>query len=107
MAGKRIADFDRYYASHGFVPLADEPLTPRDLALVEGLEKSVLFVLKPGDAHYDFYKKMHQDRGIEIPADGVLCSHGMIQEENGLWSSKNLGGGSFGEPVRVYVRDRS
>ncbi|MDQ7825174.1 MAG: M14 family zinc carboxypeptidase [Candidatus Eremiobacteraeota bacterium] len=108
-----VERFDEFYGAHGF-----KPLDTLDYSLREGIEKVVLYGFTPSDG-----KDYEIRRGAWGPDyanyQGPLCYHAVIQDEDGLFSSKmgiheririadpgDLGGGLYGNPVRVYARPR-
>lgn len=111
--GPSMADFDKLYAEHGFVPLEEI-----DFSNQPELEKAVLFGLKPGDRDYEAARLGLEAEGRTFDAS-LICTHAIRQQLDGSYSSKNgqlarikvldpkdLGGGFYGEPVRVYARRR-
>ncbi len=111
--GAGLADFDRLYARHGYVPLDG-----LDFSLQPELEKVVLFAIQPGDPGYATYRAgLEQDKLTHMPS--LICTHAILQQPDGSFTSKNgalerikvldpaeLGGGDYGEPIRVYARKR-
>lgn len=108
-----IDEYDRFYAGHGF-----KPLDTLDFSNQEGMEKVVLYGLTPSDG--DRYRMVKDAQGEEgARYSGPLCFHAVIQEKDGTYTSKmgaheqikiqspdDLGGGIYGNPVRVYIRER-
>jgi len=108
-----VNEYDKFYARNGFTPM--ESL---DYSLLDGMEKVVLYGFTPSDgAAYDKIRNAND----ELPPDyrDPLCYHAIVQEKDGTWSSKmgaherirvldpdELGGGLYGNPVRVYIRKR-
>jgi hypothetical protein len=93
--GKRVADFDKLYASHGYrrIRKLDYRFNPR-------LDKVVL------------YAKRDKNGQLE-------CTHASRQLTDGTWTSKlgagplvrhatpeSVGGPSYGHPIAVYVKIR-
>ncbi len=111
--GPALADFDQLYARHGYVPLDG-----LDYSLQPELEKVVLFAIQPGQPGYATYRQgLEEDKLALLP--GLICTHAILQQPDGSFTSKNgalerikvlepneLGGGDYGEPVRVYARKR-
>lgn len=107
-------EYDKFYAKHGF-----KPLDFLDYSLQEGIEKVVLYGFKPSDGQpYDKIRNALASEG-ENYEKVPLCFHAVVQEKDGTFSSKmgaherirvlnpdDLGGGLYGNPVRVYVRAR-
>lgn len=96
--GTRVEDFDALYGKSGY-----QALDTLDLSHDPKLEKVVIYGLPPRS----------EGGPIEV-------THGALQDEAGRWTSKigtqplirhqsveDLAGGSYGEPVRVYVRPRA
>lgn len=111
--GPSVADFDKLYGDRGFVPVDG-----LDYALQPEIEKVVLFGLKPGDRDYEVARLglVAEGRAFE-PA--MICTHAIRQRPDGSYYSKNgglekikilnpsdLGGGFYGEPIKVYARKR-
>ncbi len=105
--------YDKFYEKYGF-----KPLDNLDYSLQDGYEKVVLYGFKPSDGEAYTMRKNAND---ELPPGykDPLCYHAIVQEKDGTWSSKmgkderirvldpdELGGGLYGNPVRVYVRKR-
>jgi hypothetical protein len=112
--GPLIEDFDKLYAEHGFVPLDG-----LDYTLQPEVEKAVLFAQSPGDRDYEPARLALEAEGKPVTPGTVICTHAIRQETDGSYSSKNgalarikvldprdLGGGLYGEPIRVYARKR-
>ncbi|MCE7874295.1 hypothetical protein DYH09_28530 [bacterium CPR1] len=111
--GPAVSDFDELYARHGYVPIVG-----LDFSLQPELEKVVLFAIQPQDAGYATYRAgLTQDKLALMP--GLICTHAILQQPDGSFTSKNgalerikvldpteLGGGDYGEPIRVYARKR-
>jgi hypothetical protein len=119
--------FDEMYADQGFVPLAKGEITEADLAPIDGFEKVVLFGAAEGTPAAGAFRfgewsqldREYTDRGLAIPEPRTMMTHAIIQEPDGSWHTKMggnamlrihdpnlLSGGSYGEPVAVYVRPR-
>ena len=90
--GEKLSDFDALYSKAGFTPLAS-----MDATLDPSLEKVVVYGIKKGN--------------------DVTVTHGARQDASGAWTSKlgtqplirhqtleALNGPSYGEPVRIYVK---
>jgi|GEM_PF-5207841 len=106
-----VGEYDSFYAQHGF-----KPLDTMDFSLQNGAEKVVLYGLTPSDGErYKIVKDAQGEEGAQY--NGPLCFHAIIQERDGTYTSKmgaheqikvqspdDLGGGLYGNPVRVYVR---
>lgn len=113
--GPRVEDFDKLYAEHGFVPLDG-----LDYSLQPEVEKAVLYAQSPGDRDYEPARLALEAEGRPVPPGTAICTHAIRQETDGSYSSKNghlarikvldprdLGGGFYGEPIRVYARRRA
>lgn len=96
--GTRVEDFDALYGKSGY-----QALDTLDLRHDPKLEKVVIYGLTP----------RNEGGPIEV-------THGALQDEEGGWTSKigtqplirhrsaeDLAGGSYGQPIRVYVRPRA
>jgi hypothetical protein len=135
--GPKISDFDRFYAEHGFVELASEPLTDADFEPIEGMEKVVLYAYPTdsnlwGRTYFDMLRlSARAGQPLdpnEFPADpelaksvvGPIATHAAIQQEDGSWLTKNgdlgmievrdphqVADGQYGGAVKVYVRPKT
>lgn len=112
-----ITAVDEIYAAHGFKPAAEVNLT-----LEPGVEKVVIMAHTPGSFFEEKLREEYEDRGRTSLLDsGPIFRHAILQEETGLWLSKNgwsgpllrvehpeaLSGREYGAPIRVYARPRS
>lgn len=92
---RTAAGWDMYYKPHGYTPAAGTDTSP-----VSGVQKVAVYATKRPDGRLSY-------------------THAAVQEADGTWTSKlgsaplirhrtaeSVGGGTYGEVVRVYTRPR-
>lgn len=109
--GDNIQHFNKeVYAPQGFVQLPN-----MDMSNQKGIEKSVLYAVKPGDSAYN------KERANMTPGSDPshICTHAVRQQKDGTWTSKqgqneklrishpnDIAGGMYGYPIAVFARPR-